>query len=97
MPEINFIKYRKLPIEVHAIQYQECFLEQIEKLLQTHKINYWRHVVSLIPPAVSVVLIILTLEGQMKCEPNDYLILGIEGECYPCKAHIFRQTYEKVK
>jgi len=37
-----------------------------------------------------------TLEGDMLVCPGDYVITGVEGEHYPCKPNIFRQTYIKV-
>lgn len=42
-------------------------------------------------------LSIQTLEGTMKASPGDYLIKGIEGELYACKAAIFKKTYEELK
>lgn len=36
---------------------------------------------------------IKTLEGVMTGNPGDWLIIGINGEKYPCKDDIFRQTY----
>ncbi len=41
-------------------------------------------------------LYIGTLEGELKVEINDYIIQGVKGELYPCKPHIFQQTYEPV-
>ena len=38
--------------------------------------------------------IVHTLEGEMLGQPGDYLIRGVEGECYPCKKEIFEKTYE---
>ena len=38
-----------------------------------------------------------TLEGQMIMLKGDYLITGIEGEIYPCKASIFEATYERIE
>lgn len=38
-----------------------------------------------------------TLEGDMRGDPGDWLIRGIEGELYPCKPEIFAKTYEAVK
>lgn len=38
-----------------------------------------------------------TLEGRMTGKPGDYLILGIEGERYPCAASVFKKTYEPVE
>lgn len=37
--------------------------------------------------------IIPTKEGFMKFTPNDVLITGVQGEIYPCKIDIFKQTY----
>ena len=37
-----------------------------------------------------------TLEGEMQVRPGDYVIRGVQGEFYPCKADIFEQTYEAV-
>jgi hypothetical protein len=34
-----------------------------------------------------------TLEGTMKVNKGDYIIKGIQGEFYPCKPDIFKQTY----
>ncbi len=38
-----------------------------------------------------------TLEGTMRANKGDYIIQGIKGEIYPCKADIFEMTYEKVE
>lgn len=41
-------------------------------------------------------LTIKTLEGDMKVSLGDYIIKGVRGEFYPCKAGIFEETYERV-
>jgi hypothetical protein len=38
-----------------------------------------------------------TLEGKMKGNKGDFLIIGVKGELYPCKPDIFHETYEEVK
>ena len=38
-----------------------------------------------------------TLEGRMRCNLNDWVIKGINGEFYPCKPDIFEKTYELVE
>ena len=38
-----------------------------------------------------------TLEGTMRADGGDYIIKGIAGEFYPCKADIFDATYEEVE
>lgn len=35
-----------------------------------------------------------TLEGVMRADEGDYIIRGVQGECYPCKPDIFAATYE---
>lgn len=40
---------------------------------------------------------ISTLEGTMEVTPNDWIIVGVNGEVYPCKPDIFEKTYDKVE
>lgn len=40
---------------------------------------------------------VLTLEGSIFATIDDVLIMGIQGEFYPCKKDIFSKTYEKVE
>jgi len=35
-----------------------------------------------------------TPEGRLRVEPGTWIITGIAGESYPCKADIFEQIYE---
>jgi hypothetical protein len=35
-----------------------------------------------------------TIEGWVRATPGDWIITGVEGEKYPCRADIFDQTYE---
>jgi hypothetical protein len=37
-----------------------------------------------------------TLEGTMTASPGDWIIKGVEGEFYPCRASIFEATYEEA-
>lgn len=39
-------------------------------------------------------LMIKTLEGTMRADPDDWIIKGVKGELYPCKPDIFAATYE---
>jgi hypothetical protein len=41
-------------------------------------------------------LAIKALEGTMVAAPGDWIIRGVKGEIYPCKADIFEATYEPV-
>ena len=40
---------------------------------------------------------IKTLEGTMIANTGDYIIQGVHGEIYPCKADIFQKTYTEDK
>ena len=41
--------------------------------------------------------VIHTLEGDMLASPGDWIITGVHGEQYACKADIFEETYEEIK
>lgn len=41
-------------------------------------------------------LTISTMEGTMRADPGDFIIVGVQGETYPCKPDIFEATYERV-
>ena len=40
---------------------------------------------------------IKTLEGTKTANFGDFIIKGVKGEIYPCKADIFYATYEAVE
>lgn len=42
-------------------------------------------------------LYIKTLEGPLHASVGDYIIKGVNGELYPCKPDIFKQTYERAE
>lgn len=43
-------------------------------------------------------LTVSTLEGKMFAPYGDsYLVRGVYGEIYPCRADIFEETYEEYK
>jgi hypothetical protein len=42
------------------------------------------------------ILEIKTLKGVMKANVNDWIIKGVNGEFYPCKPDIFKETYERI-
>lgn len=45
---------------------------------------------------IKEVIDIETLEGVMTGNVGDFLIIGVNGEKYPCKPDIFHKTYTKV-
>lgn len=52
--------------------------------------SYYKHCIS------AGFLEIDTLEGTMRANFGDYIIKGVQGEVYPCKPDIFKQTYEAL-
>lgn len=88
------MKYKKLPIEVEAFKFYvdnmpDWFTDKIitnEVVLR--KCDYKRYSID------EAYCEINTLEGVMRCNGGDYVIKGVNGELYPCKADIFKKTYE---
>ena len=37
---------------------------------------------------------IVTLEGRMEAEGDDWVVCGVKGELYPCKPDVFAVTYD---
>ncbi len=38
-----------------------------------------------------------TLEGVMQGKPGDWLMVGVNGEMYPCSNEIFKKTYDIIE
>lgn len=89
------MKYRKKPVVIEAIQYTEK---------TEFEIVQWSEGVVIPSPVLEPTednptgryLQIVTLEGIMTANINDYIIKGVKGEFYPCKPDIFELTYEKI-
>jgi hypothetical protein len=75
-------RYRKLPVEIDAVQWTGQNIEEISEFVGNE------------PPRDETGLFINTLEGKMFAAPMDWIIKGVKGEFYPCKPDIFEQTYE---
>lgn len=91
-------QYRKKPVVIEAIQYNNLNKEEIENFVGKplrEKIDSYHYDQGLPIPPVRY-LFIETLEGEMMVNPNDYIIKGVKGEFYPCKPDIFEQTYEII-
>ena len=80
-------KYRKKPIVIEAVQWDGDI--NALKVFPKKDIKNVR--------LRDGELYIQTLEGEMHCSNNDFIIRGINGEYYPCKLDIFEKTYEEVK
>lgn len=89
------MKYRKKPVVIEAFQFYvdnipDWFMDAVSNnTVILHNCNYKRYSIN------EAYCEIKTLEGVHRCNGGDYVIKGIKGELYPCKADIFKQTYEE--
>ena len=84
------MKYRKKPVVIEAVQWNGNNLREILNFMKDKQPNYYED-------DEQKLLTIQTLEGNMIASVGDYIIKGVQGEFYPCKPDIFKQTYEVVK
>jgi hypothetical protein len=86
------MKYRKKPVVVDAFRFghdpfPDWFLDP----------RTFCHVEVTMEKSVALSALIHTPEGKMIAECGDYIIRGVKGELYPCKAEIFEMTYEEAE
>ena len=84
-------RYRKRPLEVEAVQFVDGKPGAIRKFLgsdMARPVKDGNRVAW---------FFIVTLEGNMKLSPGDWLIRGTENELYPCKPDIFEAVYEAIE
>lgn len=91
-------RFRKKPVVVDAILWDGQNVAAVWELLGDDKLPSAPDSAYVNPglghvPALGT-LDIPTLEGTMTAQPGDWIIKGVEGELYPCKASIFDATYE---
>jgi len=87
--------YRKRPVVIEALQWDGS----MNGMLEINK--HWPSLVTAgrdTSPHTQTVFMwnIKTLEGQHRVSACDYIIKGVKGEFYPCKADIFAMTYESA-
>lgn len=86
------MKYRKKPVEIEAFRLgYEYFPEWFVNAYNDGYITMFHNGDRFIKAQID------TLEGEMTARSGDYIIRGVQGELYPCKADIFEQTYESVE
>lgn len=93
------MKYRKKPLIIEAFQYgfdrePHWFASEIGKTIRYVPTNKRPLQESRSFPSD---VLIKTLEGEMRANYYDFIIKGVAGEIYPCKADVFLATYEKVE
>jgi hypothetical protein len=87
--------FRKKPVEIEAAGVANLLItagEDWPALPSWIREAYEQGTVLFLADAVEIV----TLEGTMRGDWTDWIIRGVQGELYPCKDSIFRQTYEPV-
>ena len=77
--------YRKLPVDIRAIQFDGGNYKDCESFIGKHNIDN-----TLSYPNI------VTLNGIMMVSVGDFIIEGVNGEFYPCKPDIFNKTYEQL-
>lgn len=87
------MKYRKKPVVIYAWPIRELGERYNNHSLPLAVSNGVASEVLRFAPEG---LYIKTLEGGMFGRPDDYLIMGVQGEFYACKPDIFAATYEPV-
>lgn len=87
-------RYRKKPVTVEAWQWggSEQAAEDIVSWIQ----RYGGDAQFVSVDGLTTSIGISTLEGEMMAVSGDWIIRGVQGEFYPCKPHIFEETYERV-
>ncbi len=83
------MKCRKKPVEVEAKLLTSDNGEELAKWCA----GTWHPTLK---PGYTSSIRIATLEGTMEAKPGDWIIKGVKGEFYPCKADIFAATYDLI-
>ena len=88
-------KYRKKPVVIDAVQLRWDNWDDVCELADVGKLTDGKPEGK--QDGEKIGLLIPTLEGLMTASENDWIIMGVEGEIYPCKPDIFEKTYELVE
>jgi hypothetical protein len=83
--DYSMAKYRKKPVVIEACQFN------------ANETSFRGDLGVYEDPASPTGYSIDTLEGKHEVTIGDWIIVGVVGEKYPCKPHIFEATYEPVE
>ena len=88
------VKYRKKPVVIEAVPLTWETWDELCDFLGgiINEDNPGRTVEN-----EGLAITIPTLEGDLIASHGDFIIKGVQGEYYPCKPDIFKQTYDKVE
>lgn len=82
-------RFRKKPVVIEAMQFTDDNKNQVFNWITCNVAPAWDANGN---PAMKI----QTLEGDMLAQLGDWVIKGVKGEFYPCKADVFAATYEDV-
>lgn len=102
----NVRRLRKKPVEIKGIQFNGTWGSALEIMNWADNIYFVppaydhhlrkpgemnsEHAKDTAPPF----LVIGTLEGDMRCDVNSWVLEGVQGEFYPCDNEILGKTYD---
>lgn len=81
-------QFRKRPVDVEAVQWNENWPTMLAFIVEQ---GGRAHI-----DFDGTVLVVETLEGDMRANAGDWIIRGVQGEFYPCKPDIFAATYDAI-
>ena len=89
-PVTKVAKYRKRPVVIEAIQFQDTKegIAAVRRFCPGTGVRRW---------SGKTKLEIKSREGMMTAIPGDWIVKGIQGEFYPCAPDIFEATYEPAE
>ncbi len=83
------MKYRKKSVVIEAMEFTDKTKDQVYNFVRCNKAAGFN-------AETKPILIVQTLSGDVTVDIGDYVLKGVNGEFYPCKADIFKKTYEAV-
>ena len=75
-------KYITKPVVIEAVKWTGSNIKEVKEFVGKN---------------LGAVLVIKTLEGDMRADKGDYIIKGLRGEFYPCKPDVFEKKYEELE
>lgn len=87
-------KFIKKPVQIEAVQWDGKNIEEIKAFCEGN-MSFTSVCDAGSDPVYN--LTIETMEGPLHATVTDWIIKGIKGEFYPCKADIFEQSYIGVE
>ena len=79
--------YRKKPVVVQAMKFNVYDLKWLQEFCPS---------LETLQDGIHIRFRFSTIEGDVYITEGDYLVKGVEGEFYPCKASIFDATHERI-